>query len=347
MKMESEIRRRLADELSKEIYQIRLDYFKTGDKSKLVNGLKSKAQSINDSKLDFVLKKNPNVKNIIIFGAGLRGQNIFKKLKESKFKDFNIIFCDNDSGKWNDKIISPEKLIADYKNDSVVIVGVSVNSEVAISNRLQINKQLLEMNFPKSKILMSPSKLIGWQYFDYFEPNDNEIFADVGALDGITAEDFADWTNDNYNYIYSFEANAGTIKPIENMFKLCKLKGEVVNRGLWDCTTTIKFNVNAQPGESQVTDEGEVSIETVSLDEFLNGKRISLIKMDIEGAEYKALVGARKTISKYKPRLAISIYHKPEDIIELPKLILEMNSEYKLALRHYSLGASETILYAW
>ena len=68
--------------------------------------------------------------------------------------------------------------------------------------------------------------------------------------------------------------------------------------------------------------------------------------MDIEGSELKALCGARETICRLKPKLAISIYHKTEDIWELPKVILQMNSEYKFYLRHYSLAAEDTVLYA-
>lgn len=58
--------------------------------------------------------------------------------------------------------------------------------------------------------------------------------------------------------------------------------------------------------------------------------------MDIEGSELKALEGAKNTIQRNNPKLAISIYHKYEDIIELPLKILELEPEYKFYLRHYS-----------
>jgi hypothetical protein len=81
------------------------------------------------------------------------------------------------------------------------------------------------------------------------------------------------------------------------------------------------------------------------LDSIIDDK-ITFIKMDIEGAEYNAILGAHNTITKYRPKLAISIYHKPEDIWEIPSLILKMNPEYKLYLGHYSIAAAETVLYA-
>ena len=68
--------------------------------------------------------------------------------------------------------------------------------------------------------------------------------------------------------------------------------------------------------------------------------------MDIEGAELEAIMGAKKIIQKYKPVLAISIYHKVEDIWSIPKMILEINPSYKFYLGHYSVTAAETVLYA-
>lgn len=68
--------------------------------------------------------------------------------------------------------------------------------------------------------------------------------------------------------------------------------------------------------------------------------------MDIEGAELAALQGGAETIKRYKPKLAISIYHKPEDIIEIPIYIKSLVPEYKLYIRHYTNMYAETILYA-
>jgi len=89
----------------------------------------------------------------------------------------------------------------------------------------------------------------------------------------------------------------------------------------------------------------KTTVGTIALDEFINDE-VSFIKMDIEGAEIKALTGARKLIKKYKPKLAISAYHLPLDIIQIPLIIHDMAPEYKLYLRHHSLVHYETVLYA-
>lgn len=88
------------------------------------------------------------------------------------------------------------------------------------------------------------------------------------------------------------------------------------------------------------------AIPVVALDDVCKDEAVTFIKMDIEGSERNALLGSERTIARCKPKLAISIYHKPEDVWELPELILRMNPEYALYVRHYSLTAEDTVLYA-
>ena len=78
----------------------------------------------------------------------------------------------------------------------------------------------------------------------------------------------------------------------------------------------------------------------------MDGGYVDIIKMDIEGAEKKALMGAEKIIKKHKPRLAVCVYHNFEDFLEIPELIINMVPEYKLYLRHKSNSGTDTILYA-
>ena len=75
-------------------------------------------------------------------------------------------------------------------------------------------------------------------------------------------------------------------------------------------------------------------------------EEVTFIKLDVEGAELRTLMGAAETIKKYKPRLAISIYHKPEDIYEIPLLLMEYRPDYRFYIRHYTSYIWETVLYA-
>ncbi|MEK7523076.1 MAG: FkbM family methyltransferase, partial [Patescibacteria group bacterium] len=86
-------------------------------------------------------------------------------------------------------------------------------------------------------------------------------------------------------------------------------------------------------------------IKIVPIDKFIN-EHITYIKLDIEGFEKKALIGAKKTIKKYKPKLVICSYHNLNDIWELPMLIKKLRPDYKIFLRHYSDFLMDTICYA-
>ena len=68
--------------------------------------------------------------------------------------------------------------------------------------------------------------------------------------------------------------------------------------------------------------------------------------MDIEGTEPFALKGAEKTIRKFRPKLAIAIYHSMGDFINIPKWILELNLDYEIYLGHYTIHSEETIIFA-
>ncbi len=81
-----------------------------------------------------------------------------------------------------------------------------------------------------------------------------------------------------------------------------------------------------------------------TIDNLINNQ-VDFIKLDIEGAEQDAIDGAKNTIAKYKPILAICIYHKAEDWYKIPELVLSINSDYKIYIRHYMEGIYETVMY--
>ena len=80
--------------------------------------------------------------------------------------------------------------------------------------------------------------------------------------------------------------------------------------------------------------------------DLLGGRKVTFLKMDIEGSELAALRGAERIIREQRPKLAICVYHKPEDMWEIPSFILSCHPDYKLYLRHHSMLADETVLYA-
>lgn len=83
-----------------------------------------------------------------------------------------------------------------------------------------------------------------------------------------------------------------------------------------------------------------------TIDEIVKSRKVTFIKMDIEGAELKALYGAANTIKTWHPKLAVCVYHKPEDLITIPQYIKSIYPMYRLYLRSYSPSGVETVLYA-
>jgi hypothetical protein len=73
--------------------------------------------------------------------------------------------------------------------------------------------------------------------------------------------------------------------------------------------------------------------------------KVDFIKMDIEGAEQQVLRGTEESISRFKPKLAITVYHSLKDFWEIPKWIAHLGLGYQLYLRHFTIHQEETVLF--
>ena len=189
----------------------------------------------------------------------------------------------------------------------------------------------------------------GKQYFDYFTSADEEYFLDAGCLDGGTSKDFIDWCGGNYGAVYAFEANPKMIseckKNLQQFTDIEKLK--FYDIALWDEITTVSFDNSSSKWDAHVNPEGNVQVKADTIDHLLGGKKITYIKFDIEGSELKALYGARESILWNRPRMAISVYHEDDDLFKIMHYLIELNLNYKFALRHYHSDSIETILYVF
>lgn len=191
---------------------------------------------------------------------------------------------------------------------------------------------------------------------DFVSLAENEVFVDGGGFDGDSAEAFIGKMAEagkNYSGIYTFEPSSTNYANAVQ--RLSRHPGvEVVQKGLWSSDSELKFfenNVNLY-GSSFVHGSAEMThtVPVASLDSFFKDKARSglptFIKMDIEGAEKEAILGAAGIIKSAKPKLAICAYHKPEDIYELPQTIMGIRDDYRFALRQHYAGPWQTILYA-
>lgn len=191
-------------------------------------------------------------------------------------------------------------------------------------------------------------------YDEYFHPEvrpkPGDTIIDGGAWTGDTAEAFCRVLRGQCQ-IYSFEPDDESFCKLQQNINVAGLKAAVhpIKLGLWSHATTLKFeSCRENSMQHQVSENGDCQIHVTSIDEFGSGRdmKIDLIKMDIEGSEIEALLGARKTIQRFRPRLQICSYHKFDDLWEIPILIKELLPDYRLYLGHHSQNIFETIVYA-
>ncbi len=166
-------------------------------------------------------------------------------------------------------------------------------------------------------------------------------FVDCGAYTGDTIESFR-------GAGHAFEAIAAFEPDPQHFPRLCAAlaneKAVVFPCGVWDGMTQLRFV--SDDSASHISETGQIMVQTVALDQALHGFAPSYIKMDIEGAEPQALQGGRALIAAHRPRLAISVYHRPRHLWELMLQVDQMGLAYRFHLRSHAFNSFETVLYA-
>lgn len=238
-------------------------------------------------------------------------------------------------------VLAPEA-IENHPRATVVITSRPYHGEM--------KAQLLALGVAESRIIDVGRWVEETVYTSiYFDlpalPHDaHEVFVDVGSYDGETAGFFIDWAKGGYEQIFCLEPDPANQQKVR-----ARMDGRpnvtIVPKGAWSEETELHFAAEGRK-QSRVSDAGETIVPVDTLDHILAGVRPTFLKMDIEGAELHALRGAAQTIRQYRPKLAISVYHRPEDIFTLPDLLLGYHPDYQFYLRHYSLGYFDTVLYA-
>ncbi|MCW2482356.1 FkbM family methyltransferase [Candidatus Symbiopectobacterium sp. NZEC135] len=179
--------------------------------------------------------------------------------------------------------------------------------------------------------------------------SENEVFVDCACTGDTILSFLANYREKGFinpRKIYGLEPDSSNFKQLVStvsQFDFC----QVVNSGAWSVNTKLSFRQGIGELSRVDLDNKSDVIDVVSIDSLLKGDEATFIKMDIEGAELAALQGAAKTIRDYKPKLAISLYHKPEDLIEIPSYLNELNPDYKFYLRcHQRYFSVDMVLYA-
>jgi FkbM family methyltransferase len=184
------------------------------------------------------------------------------------------------------------------------------------------------------------------------EPGD--VVLDLGGCWGDTSLYFSHDSGTN-GMVYTFEFIPRNLEILKKNLSLnpeLEKRVKVVERPVWKHSNKELFFIDKGPGskveEVKISDD-YLPTSTISIDDFVAEQgleKVDLIKMDIEGAEPPALEGARETILKHKPKLAISLYHNLSDFVTIPEFIESLDAGYEYYMEHFTVHREETVLFA-
>ncbi|HLY40841.1 MAG TPA: FkbM family methyltransferase [Terracidiphilus sp.] len=184
---------------------------------------------------------------------------------------------------------------------------------------------------------------------DIFSLSEKEVLVDCGAFDGDTVRQLVDRVGSRFRTVHAIEADPLSLEKLNRellrMGSTVRDKAQVHACAVGADRKTVRFETTGTV-DSKICEAGGVEVECIPLDEMFRETLVSMIKMDIEGAEYEALLGASRVIQRDHPILAICVYHTQNDIWRIPLLVRDMVPEYKFFLRAYEGDGFQTVMYA-
>lgn len=174
-------------------------------------------------------------------------------------------------------------------------------------------------------------------YFDLdvVKCDKDEVIVDLGSYTGDTILEYLSYYGvDNYKKIYCYEITDDSFEILRNNLMYYP-NIEFRKKAVLDKNGEVYVSKSGvSDSANKVSNDGDIAINAVSIDEDIEDK-VTLIKMDIEGAEVKALEGCRRHIVNDKPKLLISVYHNHEDLWKVPRMVDSMYDGYSFYLRCY------------
>jgi len=228
-----------------------------------------------------------------------------------------------------------------------------------------LNKMNLESEGYPVEMFISPSGVYTQMILQHYrcqssdsviEVEKGDIAIDAGGCYGDTAINFS-FKGGETCRVYSWEfvpENLDIFKRNMELNPEYAKRIELVENPLWSSSRKKLYVSGVGPGTivnptPPQNIDGSTVVRTYTIDDLRSDKdleTIDFIKMDIEGAELEALKGAVNTIRQFKPKLAISVYHNIKDFWEISQWIDSLELGYKFHLRHFTIHAEETVLFA-
>ena len=293
---------------------------------------------------DEIKKEYPNAYFYIttqLYFCEIRTQLLTSGYKEEQISEYDIIF----QLQWEKDCMEYYK---QHENEIELLYKELADEE---SRRVLHNRLAFLRTRRRSYMLEVRGEE---QYFDEMLINPPKIgcFVDLGLYTGDTVLKFLELSSGSYHSVYGFEPDVDLYKIAKDNLKtyhgitlvpkaVSDCDGEIAVEKSLGVMQTIETGIYSSNKKSQKT------FSVCKMDTYFQSvsEQIGMIKMDIEGAELSALHGAKRRIAEDKPYLAICVYHKAEDIIEIPFFCKGLVSSYQIYLRHYSDNQTETVCY--
>ncbi len=356
----------LEDDISRSVFWMRLRYDMDPSFDNMLlfsklNGRTKENQEISQPLWrTYFSQMNERNKKIILYGAGAWGSIYGNAIEREGYSFF--AYCDQNYEKFKSgfegKPVVPPQYLFKNQEDCYVMIATMFFAD-------EIYEFLIGHGFPKDHILpffydpqLPVSELLEKQYFDFPElyPKDT-AFVDAGCYDCATVLRFAKWSKGQYSKIFAFEPDRRNFQHCQEVIKKNRdLSIELFEAGVGERSEIAQIQLMDSSSCSRIIEDpashtarlesNRDEVQIIAIDDVVEDTKTGFIKMDIEGFEYPALQGARRTIMRDKPLCAISVYHKPGDVLAVMDYLHELVPEYRFWLRHYSPANSETVLYA-
>lgn len=283
---------------------------------------------------------------IILIASALYYNEIKEMLILKGFKNF--ISVEPEKFRIEKELKQNRKIILDSLGELLNLVADDISRDVI----LEIVGGWYQEDFKQeslNRICTHP------QYFpeNIIRLGETEVFFDCGAFTGDSFKAFLKETEGKLEAAVLFELSSTICSTLqENVYALCNKYGldkrriMIVPKGVSNRRGQIQYSEDS--ASSLITDGEGITGQIDTIDNFIEecGVIPSFLKMDIEGEEISALLGTQNSIKKYKPKLAICIYHRVSDLWEIPFLLSKMLPSYKIYVRHHTNMLIETVCYA-
>jgi len=241
---------------------------------------------------------------------------------------------------WRFWLSEPERIL----NQTEVFADAMNCMEDAVSQRCMLDIAAFRLGLNNSYGSFQHTEN---QYFNPLTLSDFQgkalRYVDGGAYNGDTYLELCGMVEVKDAYL--FEPDANNFAQLKTHITRPQGQVQCLPLGLADSYRILSFNAGGGEGAS-ISETGTSHIAVVALDDVLAGHHVDFIKLDVEGAELQALRGACKLIQRSRPVIALSLYHCPQDLWELPLAIADMCKDYRFHVRQHYFNSFDSVLYA-